>query len=64
VSGYFFAVQSYWPPRVVQRNFLLRIWDAVSGLWIVGSRGVAMGVGEVGGREKKEGEEEEDGEVG
>ena len=40
----------------------------VSGLWMVGERGVAMGEGDVGGREKNEGDgdegEEEDGEVG
>ena len=69
MSGYFFAVQSYWPPRVVQRNFLVRSWEMESGLWMEWERGVAMGVGECGGREKNEegdgdGDRDEDEEVG
>lgn len=48
-SGYFFSVQSYWPPRVVQRIFLFRRDGAVRGLWMEGSSGVARVVGLVGG---------------
>ena len=25
-AGYFFVVQSYWPPNVIQRNFEVRNW--------------------------------------
>lgn len=48
VEGYCFAVQSYCPPRVVQRIFLLRSCGPVRGLWTDGSRGVAIGFVEVG----------------
>lgn len=54
VEGYFFSVQLYWLPRVVQRIFLLRSWGVVRGLWMVGSRGVATGAVEVGECEKKD----------
>jgi hypothetical protein len=53
-DGYFLEVQSYWPPRVVQRIFLFRSWAVVRGLWTEGSRGVAMGWVSVGEWEKKE----------
>lgn len=46
-GGYCFAVQSYCPPRVVQRIFLSRSCGTVRGLWTVGSRGVAIGVVEL-----------------
>lgn len=49
LSGYLFAVQLYWPPNVVQRIFLLRSWAIESGLWTVGSSGVAIGEGEEDG---------------
>ena len=52
------SVQSYCPPRVVQRIFLLRSWEIVRGLWIAGSRGVAIVEGSVGEKEKKERREE------
>lgn len=47
-GGYCFAVQSYWPPRVVQRIFLLRSCATARGLWTEESRGVAIGIVEVG----------------
>jgi hypothetical protein len=52
--GYFFAVQSYCPPSVVQRSFLLRSWVMLRGLWMLGSRGRAMGSREDGGKEKND----------
>lgn len=53
-GGYCFAVQSYCPPSVVQRIFLLRSCGAVRGLWTDGSSGLAIGVLEVGACVKKD----------
>lgn len=53
-GGYRFAVQSYCPPKVVQRIFLLRSCGTVRGLWIDGSRGVAIGVVEAGACVKRD----------
>ena len=36
VDGYAFAVQSYCPPRVIQRNFLFITCVILSGLWTAG----------------------------
>jgi hypothetical protein len=54
VGGYCFKVQSYCPPKVVQRIFLFRSCGTVRGLWTAGSRGAAILVEEVGACVKNE----------